>query len=380
MIFSTNFSNKTLVILAAAHIFLLSCTTANGPAKGAANKSFANTNKRPIAVLPLCNFSGTKAPLKDIRESLINNLKKAGFSILDDTVLEKFIMDHRIRYTGGIDTANAEALGKETGAGSVLITFLELYSEAVPPKISLTSRLVSADRATSILWMKGVGLAGDDAPGILGIGLIENPKVLFKKAVHRVTASLSAYLSGQKQETDTTKIQRKFWPKFAYRSQVIDPELKYRVAVLPFYQLSERKYAGQLISFHFVRQFLSYGNFDVIEPGVIRQALLGLRVIMHDGLSLANADVVFSRLNADLILTGKVIEYQDYEGAYGKPKVEFSALLIERKSREVVWSSKSYNEGDDGVYFFDMGRVNTAYVMASEMAQDVVDMITEEKP
>jgi len=336
--------------------------------------------KNLIAVWPIYNLSGGRAPLKDIRESLINSLKKAGLTILDDEVLETFITRHRIRYTGGMDEEDAEALGKETGSGAVLITSLELYNEKTPPKISLTFRLVSADRTTSILWMEGIGLAGDDAPGVLGIGLIENPMVLRETAVNRLAESLSDFLYDKNKEIDTSKKRRKFLPKIAYRSHVIDPELKYRVAVLPFFNVSERKYADEIIFLHFVRHLLAYGNFDIIEPGVVREALLGLRVIMHDGLSLANADIVFSILNADLILTGNVIEYQDYEGPSGKPKVDFSALLIERKSREVVWSSKSYNQGDDGVFFFDMGRVNTAYVMASEMAHHVVEMIAEEKP
>jgi hypothetical protein len=90
---------------------------------------------------------------------------------------------------------------------------------------------------------------------------------------------------------------------------------------------------------------------------------------MEDGVSLANADAIFSTLNLDLILSGKVIDYQDYQGVWGKPKVDFFTLSIERKSREIVWYSSSYNEGDDGVFFFDRGRVNTAYVMASQMTQ-----------
>jgi len=380
MIFSTNFFNKSVAIFAAVIICLPGCATATGPASKTANKSFASDNKLPIAVLPIYNLSGTHVPLKDIRESFINSLKKTELNILDDKVLDKFIIRHRIRYSGGIDSADAEALGKETGVGNVLVTFLELYSETFPPKIALTSRLVSADSATSILWMKGIGLTGDDAPGILGIGLIKKPKVLIEKAVQQLSVSLSKYLLGPKGYIDTTKKRRKFLPKIAYRSLVIDPELKYRVAVLPFFQLSERKYAGEIISSHFVRQLYPYENFNVIEPGVVRQALLGLRVIMEDGLSLPNADLVFSLLDTDLILTGKVIDYQDYEGFTGKPKVDFSALLIERKSREVVWSSKSYNEGDDGVFFFDVGRVNTAHVMASEMASNVVDMIAEKNP
>jgi len=247
----------------------------------------------------------------------------------------------------------------------------------LPPKVALTSRLVSTGNTTEILWMEGIGMAGDDSPGILGLGLIENPYDLMEKALQYLSTSLSRYLSGQTDGIDTSKKRKKFRPKVIYRSPVLDSGLKHRVAVLPFFNLSERKYAGEIIALHFVRQLGAYENFDVIEHGEARQVLLGLRIIMDDGLSLASADAIFGRLNADLILTGKIMDYQDYQGTSGKPKVDFSAQLIERKSREVVWSSKSYNEGDDGVFFFDMGRVNTAHAMASEMVSHVVDMIVE---
>jgi len=380
MIFSTNFSNKFVVILAVILICFAGCSKINTPVTRTTHNSPAIEDKFPIAVLPIYNLSGTRAPLKDIRASLINSLKKKGLNIVDEEVFERVVARHRIRYVGGIDLVEAKAFKEDAGAGAVLITSLELYNTVYPPKISLTSRLVSADHTTSILWMKGIGLTGDDSPGVLGIGLIQNPKELSENAVNRLAASLSKHLFAPKEGVDTTKMRKKFSPKVIYRSPIIDPEKEYRVAVLPFYNLSERKYADEIFAFHFVRQLLPFGNFNVIEPGVVRKALLGLRVIMDDGLSLANADITFSVLNADLILTGQVLDYQDYEGSFGKPKVDFSALLIERKSREVVWSSKSYNQGDDGVFFFDVGRVNTAHVMASEMASNVVDMISEENP
>ena len=56
-------------------------------------------------------------------------------------------------------------------------------------------------------------------------------------------------------------------------------------------------------------------------------------------------------------MTGRVMDYQDYQGAEGKPKVNFSVTVVERKSRKVVWNSYSRNEGDDGVYFFDWERL-----------------------
>jgi hypothetical protein len=368
---------KSVVILAVVLMGLSGCSTVNDPVIRVTNESVATVNDIPIVVLPVYNLSGLPAPLSDIRQLLINSFNKAGLNTFDDEVLEKIMAKHRIRHVGGIDTVTAKALKKEAGTETVLLTSLELYSEEYPPKIALTSRLVASDNTTSILWMKGVGLAGDDSPGILGLGLIEDPHILLKMAVQNITASLVEYLSGQKYGIGPPKKRKKFRPKVIYRSPILDPGIKHRVAILPFFNLSERKYAGEIIALHFVKQLGVYENLDVIEPGAIRHALLGLRVIMDDGLSLANADVTFSRLNADLILTGKIMDYQDYQGLSGKPKVDFSAILIERKSREVVWSSKSYNEGDDGVYFFDRGRVNTAHGMASEMVSYVVDMIVE---
>jgi TolB-like protein len=394
MILSPNFSNKSMnfagaefavyarcrksvLILAALMICLSGCTAVRDPVVRAINESSVIDINRPVAVLPVYNLSGMPAPLSDIRQSLIESLKKRGLNTLEAEVLQRFMAKYRIRYTGGIDEEIAKAFRKETGVETVLITSLELYSEISPPKVALTSRLVSTGHSPSILWIKGIGLAGDDSPGILELALIENPQTLSKMAVQNITASLAEYLSDQRYGIGLPKKRKKFRPKVIYRSPILDPGIKHRVAVLPFLNLSERKYAGEIMALHFVGQLGEAANFDVIEPGAVRHTQLGTRIIMDDGLSLANAGAFFSRLDADLVLTGKVMDYQDYQGAAGKPKVDFSAMLIERKSREVVWSSKSYNEGDDGVYFFDRGKVNTAHTMASEMVHHVVEMIVE---
>jgi TolB-like protein len=335
--------------------------------------------KLRIAIFPVENLSGTVAPLKEIRQALIKKLSKQGFQVLGEENLEKFMAKHRIRYVGGLDSGTARAFKEEMGIEGVLITSLEFYSETDPPKVALTARLISTGEAPSILWMDGIGLAGDDSPGILGLGLIEDPKALLEKVMNFVTDSLMSYLLTGRDEGQGRGAKRKFRPKVVYRSPELEPERKYVVAVLPFFNRSERKYAGEILVLHFLRQLRKFDNFDVIEPGILRQELLDLRVIMEDGVSLANADAVFSILNADLIISGKVIEYQDYQGLWGKPKVDFSAVLIERKSRGVVWGSNSYNEGDDGVFFFDRGRVNTAYAMTTQMVRWIGEWVLGNK-
>ena len=131
------------------------------------------------------------------------------------------------------------------------------------------------------------------------------------------------------------------------------------------------------MALHFVRQLLAHENLSVIEPGVVRHELLRGRVIMGDGISLADAGLISRLLGVDLILSGKVMDYQDFQGPAAKPKVNFSAEIFEKKSREVVWAALGYNQGDDGVFFFDWGRVNTAYVMAAQMVQLAVEEMVE---
>jgi hypothetical protein len=127
----------------------------------------------------------------------------------------------------------------------------------------------------------------------------------------------------------------------------------------------------------FIKELNKLRNFVVIEPGVIRQQLLNMRVVMTEGVSSADIDLITTNVDADLILTGKVTDYQDYEGDWGKPRVDFYVMLIAKNSKKIVWSSKSNNTGDDGVILFDWGTVRTANAMVSEMANIVRKMMIE---
>ena len=330
----------------------------------------------PVAVLPVDNISMKVVPIASLRQSMKVLLRTQGLSLVDDNTLEDFMAKHRIRFTGGLDREKAQAFQSENIAGAVLITTLEYYDEKYPPKIAITSRLVSTKDRPEILWMDSIGLAGDDSPEILGLGLIKDSRMLLYKAVQRLSDSFASFLKGNKNRVDKKRgwlEETRFEPKVYHRSSLsIDRDKGYTIAVLPFFNRSASRYAGEIMEDHFVREMGRAENFKVIEPGMVRDALLKLRVIMYDGISLNNAMALFSMLNVDFIVTGTVIDYKDYVGPTGKPKVDFSILLIDRKSSEAIWSSKSYNEGDDDVYFFDIGKVNTSSAMASEMVRAVV--------
>ncbi|ABQ26183.1 hypothetical protein [Geotalea uraniireducens] len=369
---SISFFNRTILLFAVI-CFLAGCARTTAALRAEEQPGKGN---RCIAVLPVENLSGTAVPLKSIRQSLVEKMGKLGMCTLDEKTVDDFMAHHRMRYTGGIDKELSRAFKTETGAAAVLITSLELYSDVNPPKVALACRLVSTGENPVILGIDSVALSGDDSPGLLGLGLIEKPGELMDNALNRISASLYRQFEGVNDMNVSQPWMKKFKPRISYRSPSLDMEQKHTIAVIPFLNKSGRKNAGEILALQFVEQLAKMKKFNVIEPGIVRQEFLKFRIIMEGGVSLANADVIFTDLDADLIFTGEVMDYQDYQGAMGTPTVGFSIIVLDRKSREVVWASESYNDGDDRVYFFDVGKVKTAEAMASQMTHAVVDMMT----
>jgi TolB-like protein len=144
------------------------------------------------------------------------------------------------------------------------------------------------------------------------------------------------------------------------------------IAVLPFFNASTKKDAGEILMLQFVKELKKESAFSVLEPGIVRDQLLKMRVIMNEGISTSDVDLITHNIDADLVLTGKVFDYRDAESSQGKPKVNFSVMLISRASKKIVWASDSVNSGDDALILFDWGSVNTAGAMASEMVHVVL--------
>lgn len=373
MISSTSSSNKCLALLLLGLAVLAGCVSGKEAARVEPH-SVAGLFR--IAVLPVENLSGAGgAQAKQLREALLERLAGAGVTLLGDDLLDQFMARHRIRHLGGIDTATAKAFLEETGTNAVLVTSLELYNETDPPRIALFSRMVSTGDFPEIIWMDGVGMAGDDSPGILDLGLIHDPRVLRDNALDVLVDSLLGQLAGEAGRPGAAGSSRTFRPKMTFDASFLQRGKRYTIGVLPFINLSGRNHAGEIMALQFVRQLSAMDDFIVLEPGVVRERLLNLRIIMAEGISKVDLDVISNSLGTDLMLAGKVNSYQDLNAPGGVPKVEFSVLLMEGGSERIVWSSTSYNEGDDRVFFFDAGRLSTALETAARMVRSLLAQI-----
>jgi len=337
-----------------------------------------------IAVLPLHDLSGRSVPLESLHRNLKAELERRGLVLCDEDLLHSVMAKHRVRYTGGLAAPFGRTLADETPIRAVLVTSVDHYDAVVPPKIALTSRLVATGETAEILWADSVAWSGDQSPGFMGIGRIEDPALLEARALSSLAESLAVHLSGsegrRKEKGLKDPGRRKFRPKSVYRPPrpLFGEGEAVRIAVLPFLNESEREWAGDLVALRFVEAMASTEKIDIIDPGDVRRAILEARLIAQDGISLPQADLLGILLDADLVLMGRVADYVDFQGFWTNPRVAFSVRVVDVRTRQVVWSSVSYNSGSEGVFFFDVGRVRIAHALATEMAGRVVKRMLAE--
>lgn len=418
---SNSHSLRDTLLLALAAICCCLLSGCANPAGASPRFSSAVPGWGPmIAVYPIENLSGAPAPLKELHEELAATLQRAGARIVDQAALDSFFERHWVRYVGGIDETTSAALRDETGADAVLITNLELYNEQSPPRIALMARLVSTVGMPEIRWMDSYARTGDEAPGLLGLGVIEDPVRLrglgfeyleasMRKFImnapereHKLSAreirenkpfTLSDLMDKMKDEPRQPAdvpvnsrpwlsqvgdlISYRYQPRTWYSSRdVLDDQLR-SVALIPFLDLSTRKYGAEVLVLHLAKQLVVDGRFKVVELGVIRDKILVSRIIMTSGISNSNIDVISNSLGVELVINGKLFDYLESNTTGQNPKVDFSLQMFERDTRKILWNSHSRNQGNDGVFFFDVGRISTASALTDRMSQSLLQRLNE---
>jgi hypothetical protein len=341
-------------------------------------------DSRRIAVLPLTNHSGRGAPLNDIRALMVRRLVDRGFEMLGDEELAEFMRRHRMRYTAGLSREMAKALAAETGTWAALITTVDLYDERVPPKLALTSRLVSTEARPRILWMDSAVRVGDDAPGAFDLSLISDLDVLSEIVISGIAAAVphdAPVLAAEGREpiAPSQETRWRFRPRAHYASPdfPIVRDGAARIAVLPFSNDATAKYAGQILTDQLVRHLVEVGA-DVVEPGVVRQVMLEARQFYREGPSVPETDILRLHLQADVVVFGEVSRYEEKLGMRAA-QVEFLVRAIDTESRQLIWASNSYAGGSKGVYFFGAGQIHAAQNLASEMARALVGTVLRER-
>ena len=321
-----------------------------------------------IALFPPGDESAGVPPLRDTWVKLEVALRARGVDLVSGDIVDEFLARHRLRYTAGIDRDTASAARDELGVDAVLLSSVDLFSKIGTPRYGMTMRLVSTGDDPTILWIDGTVRAGDDAPGLFGLGVVGDVGELQRLAVSRLTRSLAEYLAGRGPRARACPRDDRFAPRILYRSPLTRRSDRVSVAVLPFVNRTGSPNAGDVVASAFVRALVADGRVDVRDPGIVRGALLQNRIILEGGVSHESARVSLGSMDVDVVVSGNVRGFED-----GGPSVEFTAIALDTWTNRTVWQSSSLNRGDDGVFFFGAGRIWTANALACRMARDVAE-------
>jgi TolB-like protein len=147
-----------------------------------------------------------------------------------------------------------------------------------------------------------------------------------------------------------------------------------KIAVMPFYNISGRRNAGEFVSSAYVTELFKSGRFRVEEPGNIRQFLIQERVGTIGGMDHYRLKVLGKRLRVDAVLLGTVEEFED--GTRGVPSVAVTARMVEASSGRVIWSAQNKKRGDDYTVVFDFGELRTVSVLTHMVVKEMVDSIS----
>jgi TolB-like protein len=351
-----------------------------GPARPAAaqdGEGSAPASPR-LALFPFQNLSGGAAPVRELTAALRARLEARGVALAAEEEVRQILAAHRVRWMGGLDQPTAAALRAGAGVEGVIIPSLDGWLAAPPCQVALSARLASTDDAPAIRWTAHFARTGDDAPGLLGLGLVPSVEALRDLALDQLAASLAAALRqpGRRAPCPDQSARR---PRRHFRSPLVADEGRRTIAVLPFLDASGRREAGDVVTLRILDALAASGRIQVIEPGVVRAEMLSHRLGATGALALDDARVILELVDADLILSGTVRTYEEAAGS-GAPSVEFTTWALDRGTAQVVWSSTSSAAGDDGVFFFGVGRTSTASGLACALAKGVVGLLLHGRP
>jgi hypothetical protein len=367
---SRSSSSSALALALVAALTLGACRSARPPERAAPPR---------LALFPVQNLTGRTAPVKEITATLRSLLLTYGVVLVPDENVMRTLAAHRIRYTGGIDRDVAAMLRDEAGADGVIIPSLEIYLPEAPYRIAMTTRMVTTDPDPVIRWIDAFARSGVDSPGLLGVGVFHSMEILVDDSLQRTAIALASSLQEPRMSLPCPE-----WgvvpPGRVFRSPLLSDPARRTMAVLPFVNDTDRRDAGEVMALRFLAPLVGSGVIQVVEPGVVRAELLTHRLGAGGGISLDDARVMLELIRADLVFAGTVRRFEDAAGMRGAPSVDFGSWMLDRETAQLVWSSTTAGAGDDGVYFFGLGRVTTASGLACAMAKGAVGLMLHDRP
>ncbi len=159
------------------------------------------------------------------------------------------------------------------------------------------------------------------------------------------------------------------------------PQSRWKVAILPFENLSNEEGAGRIAGNIFLVKALNSGVFDIADPGAVDEELGAERVRLTAHIPLETLRKIGKRLQVHYILMGSVLEdeMQILSGVGGGgqvPSVALTTRMIDVRTGRVVWADAQSKRGTDYEKIFGFGRIYSTSRLMEIVTEKMVSSLT----
>ncbi len=150
-----------------------------------------------------------------------------------------------------------------------------------------------------------------------------------------------------------------------------------RIAVLPFFNNTNARDAGKVVTRAFVEGLFDRKDLKVELPGNVRKLIVAERIIIRKGIGADHIKLIGKRLNVDAVIIGWVGNYtRGVKGQGAKvPIVSVNARMVHAESCSVLWIGQNKRRGDDYVTILDYGRINSVAALARKVVDELMETI-----
>jgi TolB-like protein len=150
--------------------------------------------------------------------------------------------------------------------------------------------------------------------------------------------------------------------------------------VLPLVNLSANAKATDVIGNNLIIELLKAGDFVIVDPGSVDEALRKKRQRHTDRLPLSVLRELKSDLGVDYALVGTINEYNHTtSGTSNLPTISLSLRIVTCSNGRIVWAASHSRRGDDKETVFGLGRIDTLEQLATIVAKEITRSLVEHK-
>ncbi len=131
-----------------------------------------------------------------------------------------------------------------------------------------------------------------------------------------------------------------------YVSPTADFTVIKKVAILPFENMTQDRFAGEKVQKLVTIDLLSLGVFDILETGQVARVLREQGIENPTGMAPAQIKKLGEALGAQAFVFGAVVDYgESRSGTIPSPDVTIQLRLVEARSGGTLWSVSGTRSG-----------------------------------